>query len=347
MTNINCLLFFLTIFLSACASSNQSLQKPSSAEERYYTSAHPNRNISGQLEQIQHSVKRISATAIYQAYYFDGLYLRAEQLDYVDIQKLASRNVTYHRSTAGTAFIIGRGNNHVAFLSCAHVISFPDTLISYVNDGSVTENSVISSISIKKHQSNLIFDLHRFRSFEIIARDDLQDLTLLTVSLSENEDFYAPPLSIEIGDPKDLRLGSYVMVMGYPEGFPMVTDGIVSDANRNSYGAFLTDALFNHGISGGVIIASRDNYRSFEWVGVANSTSAKREMQLVPNPLTVDLYQPFEPYADEIFVQQKADIVYGITQAIPVTIVIEFLQKHEEKLARLGIDVNRIISTEY
>jgi S1-C subfamily serine protease len=336
-----------SLFLLSCSTYQPFGQEASHERSPYYTSAHPTRNISEQLERIQHSVKRISATAIYQAYYFENLSITREQLDYVDIQKLATTQVSYHQSTAGTAFIVGHSNNSVALLSCAHVISFPDTVISYVDDGSVTENSVISSIAIKKYQTNLIDDLPDFRGFEIIASDDSRDLALLVVNMEDNKDFYAPSLPIQIGDPKDLRLGSYIMVLGYPEGFPMVTGGIVSDANRNSYGAFLTDALFNHGISGGVIIASRDNYHSFEWVGIANSTSANREMQLVPNPLTVNTYQPFEPYSDKIFVQQKSDIVYGVTQAIPVTRVIEFLQEHEDKLKRFGINVERIVSARY
>lgn len=335
-------LFCYSFVLSSCAPSYQSLQQQHE-EVNYYTSAHPTHDISEQLTQIQQSVKRISATAIYQTYYFDGITLRKEQLKHVNIEKLASRFITHNRSTAGTAFIIARNNENVALLSCAHVVSFPDTVINYVADGTVTERSVISTISIKKHQANLIYDLPHFSNFEIVAINERDDLTLLAVDLSEHESFYAPPLPVQIGNPKNLRLGSYILVMGFPKGFPMVTGGIVSDPNRTVDGGFITDALFNRGISGGLILATRNNYNSFEWVGMSNSASATREMQLVPNPLTVDTYQPFEPYEDTIFVQPKTYLTYGITQAIPVTKVVQFLKEHEKKLTQMGININRIL----
>lgn len=338
-------LFTLPVFFSGCASFSQpvdrsSRERPPQKENSYYTSAYPTRDISTQLESIQRSVKRISSTAIYQTYYFDDQLITEDQLKSNDIRGFASSSIARNESTAGTAFAIARNNRSIALLTCAHVIDFPDTLISYVEGPNVPENEFIQSITIRRNQTNLLHDLPNIGMFDILAQNDADDLALIEVNLREFNNLQAPPLPVKIGNPEQLRLGSNIMIMGYPKGYPMVTRGIVSDPNRSRDGDFLTDALFNQGISGGIILASRDNYASFEWIGMANTASAVKETGLVPDPTKEDAYEAFDLYTDSIFVQSKTRISYGITQAIPAQKIIRFLKSNERKLRRLGLSLD-------
>lgn len=332
------LLYFLPILLSGCSSLKQTaVEGPIQRESTYYTSAYPFRDISARLEAIQHSVKRISSTAIYQTYYFNDQLVTEEQLRSGDLEDLASHSMARNESTAGTAFAIARNNRSVALLTCAHVIDFPDTLISYVEHEDVPEREFVQSVTIRRSQTNLLHDLPNIGAFNILAQNNRDDLALIEVNLSEFENMQVPPLPVRIGDPKRLRLGSYIVIMGYPKGYPMVTRGIVSDPNRSRDGDFLTDALFNQGISGGLILASKDNYASFEWIGMANTASAIKEANLVPDPTKEGEYESFDLYTDSIFVQTRPRITYGITQAIPAARIIRFLEEHESKLSRLGL----------
>ena len=334
-------LLYLLLLLSGCVSSGRPVaDKPVQREGNYYTSAYPNRNISSQLEAIQRSVKRISSTVIYQTFYFDDQLVTEEQLKGNDIKDLASHSIARNESTAGTAFAIARNNRSVALLTCAHVIDFPDTLISYIESEDLPEEEFIRSVTIRRSQTNLLHDLPNIGAFNILAQNHADDLALIEVNLSEFEDVHVPPLPVSIGDSMRLRLGSNVLIMGYPKGQPMVTRGIVSNPNRNQDGDFLMDALFNQGISGGIILASRDNYASFEWIGVANTTSAVKEMQLIPDPTKEATYNPFDIYTDSVFIRSETRISYGITQAIPTSRIVHFLEEHKHKLSRLGLSLD-------
>jgi hypothetical protein len=122
----------------------------------------------------------------------------------------------------------------------------------------------------------------------------------------------------------------------------MVTCGIVSAPDYNGRGAFLTDALFNHGISGGLIIASRNNFRSFEWVGMAVTASASEYRFLVPDPSRSEKYETMEAYTDTAYISQQRLINYGVTQATPIEQILEFLFRNEDELQKLGLSVTDI-----
>lgn len=336
------LILVLPLGYVGCTSLKQAVDESSSSpvSTRYYTSAFPSRDISAQLSNIQRSVKRISATAIYQTYYMDEQLITMDYLKGNDLEDLAINTVTQNESTAGTSFAVARNNRSIVLLTCAHVVDFPDTLISYYQGENIPEETFIRSVTVKRTQTNLLYDFPNVGNFEILAQNDRDDLALIEVDLKEFKDLQVPPLPIKMGDPERLRLGSYVMVMGYPKGYPMVTRGIVSDPNRRSDGEFLTDALFNRGISGGIILASRNNYASFEWVGMASTAAATKDMTLVPDPSKIDDYEPFDIYRDSILIQPKFNISYGITQAIPTQKIVRFLQDNRQRLGRLGLDTD-------
>src|SRR5699024_5885613 len=172
------------------------------------------------------------------------------------------------------------------------------------------------SISVKRRQSNLIFSPGNFSNFEVIANDPLSDLALITAEFKSEMNQGHNSLPLSMGRSEDMQIGSFLYILGFPKGFPMITRGLANNRGLEGRRFFITDALFNPGISGGLIIASNDRFNSFEWVGMARSATADREKILIPDP-TIDNYEERigTPYTDDIFIGRKNRISYGITQA--------------------------------
>lgn len=324
-----------------CASNTPARNDLSFENRKTYTTSFPTRDVADQLKNIRKSVIRISSTGIYVTYFFEDRLLTDKDLKAVDVKDIASRRITSNESTAGTAISIFNNTQTIGLLTNAHVVDFPDTLISYVDQKGVPANTFIKSLKIKRNQTNLIYDLPNVGSFEVVGADKIVDLALLKVSKNKFKELEAPTLPISIGDPADLDWGSFVYIIGYPKGYPMITRGIVSDPRRNENDDFLTDALFNPGISGGMIMATRNNFRSFEWVGMTNTASADLKRSLVPDPTKSNEYGSFEVYTDSVFVETQTQLVYGITQSIPIKRIIAFLEANENEIRKMGFRLNR------
>lgn len=339
--NIFLLLIFSLCTFLGCASNVPADKQQSSKKSNSYTTSFPTRDVSEQLQDIKESVIRISSTGIYRTYAISGRLLTNSDLKTVKIEEIATRSFTSNESTAGTAISVYSDKQNVVLLTNAHVINYPDTLISYIDKEGVPKQTFIQSVKIKKSQNNLVYDLPNVGPFEIIDFNEDSDLALLKVSKRNFPNFNAPSLPVIVGDPANLEWGSFVYIIGYPKGYPMITRGIVSDPGRGKYDDFLTDALFNPGISGGLIIATRNDFRSFEWIGMTNTASADLTKLLVPDPLKVSEYENFDIYRDSIYVETKTNLTYGITQAIPMKRIIEYLESNERELGRMGFRLNR------
>ncbi len=335
------LIILLCSLVWGCASNAPVSNNESTEDRKTYTTSFPTRDVSDQLKNIRKSVIRISSTGIYVTYFFEDRLLTNEDLKKVDVKDLATRRITSNESTAGTAISIFNNTQTIGLLTNAHVVDFPDTLISYVDREGVQPNTFIKALKIKRNQTNLVYDLPNVGSFEVVGADDIADLALLKVSKNKFEELDAPTLPISIGDPSDLEWGSFVYIIGYPKGYPMITRGVVSDPERNEYDDFLTDALFNPGISGGLIMATRNNFRSFEWIGMTNTASADLKRSLVPDPTKTGKYDNFELYTDSVFVETQTQLVYGITQSIPIKRIISFLEGNEKEIRKMGFRLNR------
>ena len=346
----NCIIafsFLLLLLAGACASYSPSTSTESgsqtdarSSPTDTYTTAFPTQDVSKDLQRIQESVKRISSTAIYVTYYFEDRLVRPSEVQRSDPDAISSSKMTNTESTAGTAVSVYSNTLRIALLTNAHVVTFPDTIITYIDREGIPPDTYVGSIKIKKSQNYLIYDLPNVGSFDVIASDAIADLALLRVSQNNFPELSAPSLPLRAGNAKDLRAGSFVYIMGYPKGYSMITRGIVSEANRNEEGDFLTDALFNRGISGGLMLASRDNFSTLEWVGMTNSAVGQSSHYLVPDPVKANEYRSFEAYTDSIYVEEKVQITYGITQAIPINRIRTFLRDHGDKLRRMGFSPN-------
>ncbi len=305
-------------------------------EDNKYTSAFPSREVSEKLSRLQNSVQRIVSTVTYRIYYIGDNRVTREKLLGRNLAKVANSSLTTSKSNAGTAISILQNADFTVLITAYHITASPDTVISYKRGEEMPDNTFVKSIAVKLNGETFLFDNGSLMKLHLIASKPLDDLALLLAN-NEEFDYSTPPLRIQTGTAKNLQLGSFIYVLGFPLGRPMVTRGIVSAANYDNQGSFLTDALFNHGISGGLIIASNDNYESFEWVGMSSTASVKREYFLVPNPGEAKFYHDFEIYADSLYIDQKSFINYGVSKAIPIEDILEFLYSNEEKLNKFGL----------
>jgi len=335
-TFLSILWFSISIILASCGGSEPAFidEKPQK-RTKYYTSAFPQRDISKELTKAKNAVLRIVSTGFYRSYSFNR-FVTLSDIKTNNISKIASRRTNFEESTAGSSILLENIRDKHLLITCQHVVSFPDTVITYYDSENIPPETYIQSISIKQRQTNLIFKSNRLKSFEILATDSRSDLALLSASFDDQPQETEESLDMPIGENDRLQLGTFIYIIGFPKGYNIVTRGVVGDAGSQHDRFFVMDALFNPGVSGGLIIASRDNYRSFEWVGMARSASVDREDYLVPSPTLEDFGNTIEPYQDTVYVQQKNRISYGITQAVPMNRIRSFLSKHKDVIRKNG-----------
>ena len=335
-------LFTIALTLTFCSSSQQSVSTGSSAQQpqteysEYYTSAFPHKDISPQLKDAQQSVVRIVSTGFYNNYNFSGKAITLADIKTNNPKDIATSQTSAEESTSGTAIILDQINSNSLLVICQHTVFFPDTMITYYRGPDIPDETYIESISIKKNQTNLVYTSSELQPFNILATNKRFDLALLNVEFEQVGNLGLYPLSVKAGNSDFLQLGSLIYVLGFPKSYPMVTRGLASSSESWNDRFFVTDASFNPGISGGLILASNNNFKSFQWVGVASSSTATREQVLVPRPENDNFTRITRPYTDSVFVQQKTRINYGITQAIPINQVKEFLKDQRSLLESKG-----------
>jgi hypothetical protein len=268
--------------------------------------------------------------------------LTADRLSPENIRRYTVRDTIVSRIGSGTATVIYRGLDRIALLTCAHVVDHPDTVITYYMDELGEGRRVIQSISVKRREQFYVIDILGGGDLKVLAVDPAHDLALLGKK-DLRETHRIPVLAYPAGDSRSLEWGSFVYLMGYPMGFKMITQGIVSNPNMDGDGAFLVDALFNRGFSGGIVLAIRDGVPNFELVGLAKSVSAEHKYVLRPLKETSEfLYDTTVPYTGDIYVRSESDINYGITHAISVETIRRFVEENRDQLMREGYDFSRL-----
>lgn len=345
LKNILFLLMFAGLIISCSssepASSNTETEASSPEPEvsEYYTSAFPDHDVSSELKKAQQSIVRIVSTAFYDNYAFDEQYITMDDIRTNKLENISTDYFSSKESTAGTSIILDQNSNNSLLLTAEHTVSFPDTAVAYYENDNLPQQKFVESVSIKRRQTNLAFLDTELESFEVISSNSRLDVALLNVELGLDKNLDQHELMINPGNSDLLRLGSFLYILGFPKGYPMVTRGLASSSESWNDRYFITDATFNPGISGGLVLATRDNYKSFEWVGIASSSSASRESVLVPRPIDDDYPRAVRPYSDSVFVQQQMRINYGITQAVPVNKIKEFLRNSKQEINEHGFDI--------
>ncbi len=306
---------------------------PEGSRDGKYDAAPPAGGISEKLEQIAGSVFRLNVIAFYETYTFpekSGVTLRQFKAQQAET-KGAVRFVS-SESVLGTATVIYSANNQAVLLTCAHVVHFPDTSVTYYPDSL----GIVRRMAIKIKQKSFVAGLDN-PEVKILAADTKNDIALLEAHLSPSDHLRVMP--VPLGKSSDLAWGNFVYVMGFPKGEKMVESGIVSKPVNNSY--FIVNASFNRGISGGPVFALRDGASGMEWVGIAKSAPATTIFYLQPDVNKKEIYSKSEPYKGGVLVNKKKMINYGITYSVSMQEIIRFVQSIGPELGKEGFDIQQ------
>jgi len=307
-----------------------------------YDSEFPSRNASPEIETITHSVRKLYNVSHYTTYQFTHE-ARVSKFNIRDgsFRKYAFGTISTQESGFGTATMLYSEGNKVALLTCAHVVLRPDTLISLYDPIPGDPATWVRSISILEKQENWIKDFYDCGSFVILAADMDKDIAILGKEC-EHLDKPVEVFSYPKGNAKELGWGSFVYLIGYPMGTPVVTKALVSKPNPASPQEFTVDALLNKGFSGGVILAIRDGVPNFELVGMIKSVSSTREYYLKPESDDQTYYQVF-PYSGTVHVGSLEQVQYGLNYVIPMEEIRAFYSDHREGLVRDGYNLDSVL----
>lgn len=335
---IRILLAVPVIFSILSCSSTSILDKvyPTLSDGKY-DSEFPYKNSSQQLEEVSNSIRLINSIAFYESYVFDQKNkLTLKQLLQTDIENKAAEKVFFNRTASGTGTIIFAHQGLVALLTVAHIVSFPDTVVSYFVNRDGTSSQFVESISIKSKQTNYISDFPGNGELEIILQDKNIDVAILGKKYSPNETNNLTTFSYPWGNSIELEWGSFIYVFGFPMNYKMISKGIVSSPGKEKH-TFIIDAVFNRGYSGGIVLAIRDGVPNFELVGIVKSVPAEFENTLRPLIKERDLdYNPMLPYKGEVYVDKEQVLRIGITKVIGIEIVKDFLISRKDELISRG-----------
>ncbi len=312
-----CLLAAFLLF--SCRRTAYQIVYPTLNDGRY-DSEFPYRNSSEELDDISKLVKILYCLVEYDRYHFDAdQQITRSGLKDINARRTAISKGFFSESVHGSATIIKNDNNKIVVLTCAHIVDYPDSLFSWFIDENNNQTNILESFSIKKKQNNFIRELPDSGELEIIISDSDQDIAFLGNTFQEVNANINPVFKYPVGKAGELEWGSFVYIMGFPAGYQMVTRGIVSNPKPNRKGEFIIDALFNQGISGGIVLAVRDGVPNFELVGIAKSVSATYKNVLKPlNESHQEMYNPNVPYEGDVFVKVEKDQNYGITFTISI-----------------------------
>lgn len=312
---------------------------PAAVPAGYYPASFPTADLSSELSRAFESVKQIQVTVEYDVFSFaDGDTPTPADLESRDVTDRAVARERVSQIRRATAVVISRSPDHVLLLTAAHAVFRPDTVIEYVGSGVVPVDAErrIRTLRVKSEQVNWVLDLPGARTFQLLAWDEDQDIALIGFRpLATDRLLFARPISVPSGSPNELRTGSFVYILGYPGGYRMVSRGVATplDDGRDT---FVVDGNWNRGVSGGAILAIREDGRTLEWVGMARAASATAEERVVPPPAAASHYDPRLPYEGPIFLEETLRIQYGVTLSVPMTTIRDFIERNRTQLARIG-----------
>jgi S1-C subfamily serine protease len=329
MGRVYCLFIILVLFQS-CTTKQTGNADRRIADNRY-DSEQPARSISKELAFVSNTVRKLNVVAFYMTYELPpGAITEKSKLSRGNLILKATATHVSNQSVTGTATVIYNKEKLVGMLTCNHVVDFPDTVIeSY-------RSSVqgFRTVSVKMKQRNFVMGMPVGEEVEIVAADKNNDIALLKQQI-EVAGANVKVLDFPLGSNKYFDWGSRVWIVGYPLGNLMVTGAIVSKPGKKGDSRFLTDAVFNQGISGAPVIAIRDGVPNFELVGMAASSSAKSIYYLKPeNP--EKFRQSDEPFVGDVVLAHERMINYGVTYSVTIDEIRRFLLSNATKLEQEG-----------
>lgn len=307
-------------------------------EARYFEeSAAFNRSF--QLDELSNSVKKLFCIVEYDIFHFkDADAVTVEKLKTINLRRSAFARSTFNETVFGTATLVQNNRNGMLLLTCAHIVSNPDTIVTFYQNTANTQN--IESIAIKKTQMTFIRDNPGNNLVKTIVVDLNRDIAFLNERFT-GQTAHLPELDLPVGNADELRWSMPVYLMGFPGGQQLVTKSVVGNPNPSSSGDFVVDATFNPGGSGSLVLAMNQQTQGFELVGMVKATAATYTNILKPEKEShQEIYNPNLPYSGEIYAQRVRDIYHGVTYAVSVNTIRDFYIENRRAITREGFNLD-------
>jgi len=295
-----------------------------------YDNEFPYQNSSDDLKKIGNTIYRINSIAFYQSYIFDdSSKYTISGLNDSMIQKKAIKSIVINKTSFGTGVMIYSEGGTIGILTCAHVVNFPDTIITYFAEANGLFTNYVQSISFKTKENVYVAGLPEGSNVDVVLSNDANDVALLGRKYGIKYSDRFSSFSYRFGDAKELKWGTFVYLLGYPLNYKMVSSAIVSSPNYDNKGSFLIDASVNRGFSGGIVLALRNGVPNFELVGIIDWVPEENQSVLEPAPIGESRrYSPLVPYKGDVFVKQLNYMQYGIARAISIGEIKEYFAKN-------------------
>ncbi len=298
------------------------------------------------LENINESVKLVNAMASYRGYdlpLYDGL-IRSELSDSLVQQKAIDKRF-FNSPASGTATIIYHDNSKVALLTCAHIVNFPDTIITYFLNKYGKKTPFVQSVFFKVRHTLSVSGLPEVADYKILAADKKKDIAVIGKKYDKPQHLNVQEFKYPKGKAEELKAGTFVYLFGFPRGERMVSTAIVGRANKDREHGFIVDASIHNGISGGLVLAVRDGVPNFELVGMVFAVAGQSFSFLGPEqasePIELDMQRP---YSGEIYLNATRQIVYGITYAVSIETIEKFFNKNKTSFEEQGFNSDLFLS---
>ncbi len=312
-----------------------------------YDTGFPFTDASEQLDDIGHSIQRVSSLTFYNSYIFaDTSRIKYTGITEEIIKKKSIQKGYFDKSITGTGIMIYSVGNRIGLLTCSHVVDLPDTVISFFRNKDGSPSEYLESISIKSDQTIYGAGFPGGGVLNLILNDKRTDIAFIGRNYSEPHPQLFQVFNYPLGDIKLLDWGSFVYVIGYPLNYKMITSGLVSLNSGDQYSSFLINSVINKGFSGGAVLAIKGGVPHFELVGILKSVPEEIENFIQPEDLKNNAtYDPQIPYKGNLYVRQTGKMDYGIAKVIPINLIQKFLEQNQMVLRDNGYNIDKFFFT--
>jgi hypothetical protein len=337
-TTITVLLLSFLMFSSSCGTTEVEVRER--MDDGYYQNHVRSDVVRQQIKDSFTAVRRIQSNVSYRTYqfYVDDMPFES-QLRGADLEAVSVESSVDNHSSAGTAVVMSQLRGRVALLTAAHTVSYPDTIWHYGREGAnIAGDQQVEAVSVRENINQFVFTDDGIEMLEVVLTDSRRDLAVMRSQSRIQESSNLRPLNLRTGDVEQLEWTDMIYAVGFPRGVKMVTQGTVSRSDH-PIRRIVMDISINRGFSGGAVFSVRSDGSGLEWVGIITSAMGEQETYLAPEEIPDEEYNPDLPYTGTMYVRTTPRIHYGITNAVDIEQVQDFLNENSTELRERGVTV--------
>jgi len=295
--------------------------------------------IQKEFSKTDNYVCKIYAAADYVTYKIPAdSQMTLKQINQKDFEKYEKSYKT--ESSMGTATLLQEGDKTRTFLSSYHIFNYPDTLFNYYYREDGTKTPYISHYTVKENQIHFLKKYSNTQLAEIIAYDAKKDIAFLKTQ-PENDMLTNRFGKLKTSSARQMQTGKEVFITGYPNGYKMVTRGLMSKPFTEQPDKIMIDATFNKGYSGAPFFILSSDCKCFKFAGIITSSASVDKNILVPEfQRHQKIYDPSRAYKEPVYVKADEQIKYGITFTASLPAINDFYINNQQLFNDHGVNLD-------